>query len=603
MTGGAGALRRRVLGPHALLAVAVLAPVVPLVVALLARRSPPWVPDLDLALTELRVRDVGTGDSPLIGLPGRIGDLSRQGSHPGPISFYLLAPTYRLLGGSTFALQVATVALHTAAVATTVAFVARTAGARWALAAAGGLTLLVAGLGPNLFTEPWNPHLPILWWPAFLAATLAALRGDRPALLAVALGGAICAQTHLSYLGAVGVLTALTLAVALLRPVPPDQRRARALWVAAAMALIGALWLPPMVDQLRHDPGNGTLLVEHLLHPSEAPLGWRTGTRLVLERLDLAHLLGAALGDPGRLSSSYPTGAEAWRGAVVLVALLGALLLASRRRRSGASWAAGGLSVTTLGLAVLSVSRIFGTAWGYLLLFVWTVGLTAVMATVALVGGRLSRAREAIGPVLVLVAAGVSARAVVAAADAEASNAVVSRTVLALVEDVEDELDRDQRYLVTWSDAIHVGGHGYGVVLELDRRGFGVVVDEGFAVPFGRHRTPASGPVDARLVVASGVAVDAWASTPGTEVLVAIDVRTPAELSEAADVEEELVARLRRAGRSDLVPVIEENLLALVFDPGLPEEARALVHRLDELGARAAVLVAPVDAEPAPGGS
>ena len=65
----------------------------PLVVAAGALRRPHWYPVLDLAMTELRVRDVGTRYTPLIGLPGRIGTtLAEQGSHPGPLSFYLLAP-------------------------------------------------------------------------------------------------------------------------------------------------------------------------------------------------------------------------------------------------------------------------------------------------------------------------------------------------------------------------------------------------------------------------------------------------------------------------------------------------------------------------------
>ena len=66
----------------------------------------PWYPVLDLAMTEFRVRDVFGRHTPLIGLPGRIGEYPNQGSHPGPLSFYLLAPTYRLLGSSSWALEV-----------------------------------------------------------------------------------------------------------------------------------------------------------------------------------------------------------------------------------------------------------------------------------------------------------------------------------------------------------------------------------------------------------------------------------------------------------------------------------------------------------------
>ncbi|MGZ4214252.1 MAG: hypothetical protein ACXVQV_13560, partial [Actinomycetota bacterium] len=51
-----------------------------------------WYPQLDLAMTELRVRDVASAHRPLVGLIGRIGTPANQGSHPGPISFYLLWP-------------------------------------------------------------------------------------------------------------------------------------------------------------------------------------------------------------------------------------------------------------------------------------------------------------------------------------------------------------------------------------------------------------------------------------------------------------------------------------------------------------------------------
>src|SRR5690242_7334229 len=63
----------------ALLAAALI---LPLAVAVFAFHKPTWAPVLDLAQTELRVRDVGTSHTPLIGLPGRIGSGARQGSHP-----------------------------------------------------------------------------------------------------------------------------------------------------------------------------------------------------------------------------------------------------------------------------------------------------------------------------------------------------------------------------------------------------------------------------------------------------------------------------------------------------------------------------------------
>ena len=100
------------------LPVAALVVGLPLLVAVVALATDHWHPVLDLAMTEFRVRDVFTSHTPLIGLPGRIGTYPNQGSHPGPLSFYLLAPTYRLLGQTSWSLEVGTVVVHLAAVVT-----------------------------------------------------------------------------------------------------------------------------------------------------------------------------------------------------------------------------------------------------------------------------------------------------------------------------------------------------------------------------------------------------------------------------------------------------------------------------------------------------
>ncbi len=50
-----------------------------------------------MAMTSSSTRRVHP-HTPLVGLPGRLGTSARPGSHPGPLSFYLLAPVYRLLG-------------------------------------------------------------------------------------------------------------------------------------------------------------------------------------------------------------------------------------------------------------------------------------------------------------------------------------------------------------------------------------------------------------------------------------------------------------------------------------------------------------------------
>src|SRR5688572_7568829 len=148
---------------------------VPLVVALGSLREPKWYPILDLAQTEIRVRDVGTTHSPLVGLPGRIGPFGKQGSHPGPLSFWSLAPVYRVFGATSFALRVSSVALNLLAMAGAIWIAYRRGGVRLMLGIAVMLAVLARAYGAFTIAEPWNPHLPLFFWVVLLLAVWSVL--------------------------------------------------------------------------------------------------------------------------------------------------------------------------------------------------------------------------------------------------------------------------------------------------------------------------------------------------------------------------------------------------------------------------------------------
>ena len=209
--------------PRWLVPSVVVAVALPVLVAAIAQRDAQWHPVYDLAMTELRVRDVGGAHTPLIGLQGRIGP---SGSHPGPISFYLLAPVYRLLGSSAFALQTATAMFHATAVVTAVLVAARRRDGRVVAGVGLLLVLLVQGYGLGALTEPWNPQLPLLWFAAFVVAAWAVVDGDLAMLLPAVLAASICAQTHVPYLLNAIAVTSVTLLVMLWRLLclPPGRR-------------------------------------------------------------------------------------------------------------------------------------------------------------------------------------------------------------------------------------------------------------------------------------------------------------------------------------------------------------------------------------------
>ncbi|MFZ6002466.1 MAG: hypothetical protein ACOYXM_00895 [Actinomycetota bacterium] len=578
-----------------MLLLALLAPALPLIVALAARRHPTWVPDLDLALTELRVRDVGGSHSPLVGLPGRIGTLDRQGSHPGPISFYLLAPAYRAFGATSFALQASTVLFHLAGAWTALVIVARRAGPRWTLAASLAVSVLVSALGPNLFTEPWNPHLPLLWWPAFLVAVWATLCGDVRLLPVVVVAGTICAQTHVSYLGAVGLLTILAAVVSVRRPEPAAAVH-RGRWLLASTALGLVLWMPPLIDQLSQEPGNATLLAEHLLDAPEPSVGVLDGARLVLARLDVVHLVRSAAVDPGRLAEDYPTGASAWRGAAFLAAWGVAAALAWRRSRP--TRAALALHVTgALGtvLAIASAARIVGFPWAYLMLWVWWLPPLLLAAAASVMHDR--RLLRPVASAAMLLLVGVTLRATWNAAEATAANPVLSRSVSRAGPIVAEELDADGRYLVTWTDAINLGGFGYGMVVELERRGIEVAVEEHLDTQFGEHRVVAAEEADGHLVVATGLAIGRWARVDGAQELVSFDARTAGERQESRRLRSALIDELRARGLDDLIPIVDENLYGVAFDRRLSSRAQELVDELGALGAPMAAYLVPIGSD------
>jgi hypothetical protein len=586
---------------------------VPLVVALAGFRRHTWTPVLDLAMTELRVRDVGGRHTPLIGLPGRIGTLAQQGSHPGPVSFYALAPTYRLLGSTAWALQVATALIHVVAMGTALAIASRRGGTRLVLGVAALLAVLTAGYGGGALTEPWNPYLPLLWWLVVLLAVWSVLCGDLAMLPVAVVAASFCAQTHVPYLGlALGMGALATLgAVARWRQDRSERRRV-VRWVALAAGLGVLLWLPPSLDQIRHDPGNYRELIDHFSNPSEHPKGLRDGIEVGVRYFDLAHLVRGDVVDPGWLVTSArgnrPTSS---RGAVLIGVWAVAAAVAARRGRR----ALVRLHVVVgagLVLMILAISRIFGVVWYYLTLWGWSIGLLALVAVIWTAADELGRRwsaerRAAAGRgsavALAAVALLAAGRFSIDAWHSPHADATVASELAAVVDDVVAGLDghagvatgRDGRYLVTWDDAFHIGSQGFGLLNELERRGFDVGVDYSKRVPATSHRVLAPAQVTARVHLVTGTHVARWRTVPGAVEIATLDPRDPAARAEQERLRATVIATLEDLGLVDLVHEVDDNLFGAAIDERVPEATQRQMGRMLELGAPLSVFVLPAD--------
>jgi hypothetical protein len=151
-------------------------------------------PTGDMALTELLTRDVGTGNSPLIG------PFSRDGwHHPGPTAFYVFALPYRLLGSTSTAMNVAALVVNGLSVAAMAWLARRRGGTPLVLVTLVGCALVMRTLGPDQLRLPWNPFVTVMPYGVLLFLTWSLLCRDRWALPAAVVVTTYLAQAHIGY--------------------------------------------------------------------------------------------------------------------------------------------------------------------------------------------------------------------------------------------------------------------------------------------------------------------------------------------------------------------------------------------------------------------
>lgn len=567
---------------------------VPLVASLVAFNRPQWHPIADLAQTELRVRDVGTRNSPLVGLAGRIGPWYDPGSHPGPLSFWALAPVYRLLGATAFGLSASALVLHLVALGLSLWAAARRGGRGLVLAVGAASVLLTRAYGAVVLLEPWNPYLPVSWWMAFLLATWSVLDDDPPMLVVAVVAGSFCAQTHLPYLGLVGGFGALLLGASvwwIVRGRPDDPPRARARrvrYLIIALVVGVVLWLPPLIDQVA-GTGNLGRIRDTLQDPSSEPIGPAQGAREIVARFGLD-----GWWSPQDIAASpLPSG---WNlTGLVLLATWAVAAVASATGRVGGSALRRLHAVIAVGLvlAFVASSRVNGELWYYL--YLWARGLAALTVvavgwTVALAVGRTvedrpdlsARLRVGAGGVVVAVAAVGSLLLIVAAPSVEPSRPdlsddlglVAEETAVALRSDEASPAGEDGTYLVVWRDPIAIGSQGVGLVNELERDGFDVGVSENQRVGGTRHRVLDPSEADSVLVLAVGPAIDDWEEHGEGTIIAEVDTRTDAERDREAQLSARIDAALEAGGFTERRANWRSQVFSAALDPNLPEAVR-----------------------------
>jgi hypothetical protein len=160
---------------------------------------------------------------------------------------------------------------------------------------------------------------------------------------------------------------------------------------------------------------------------------------------------------------------------------------------------------------------------------------------------------------------------------------------------VDAALVDGDRYLLRWWDPAGLGGPGFGLQLELERRGHEVGVDGQFAAASLPHRVLPEDRADGVLYLVVGGRLDEVRATPGLRELAWFDPRTPAERIRSDELRAFLERRLAEIGRPDLVEALDAQYgqARLIFaDPPLPADIFAAAEEFVDLRQPGAVFLA-----------
>jgi hypothetical protein len=497
-------------GPLRWAAVAVIAAfaMAPLVAGAAALGSG-WEATGDVAVIGLRSRDAWTGDAPLVGQPTTGEEFTgRRSNHPGPIEYWWLGLTTRVLGPRAgIVLGVALV--NGAALAGIVWLGVRRGGPELGALVAVALAALVHALGAASLHDAFNSELatyPMLL--ALLAAWSVAV-GDLRITPVLAAAVTVAAQVHVAgaaFCAPLVAVAAWSLVDAWRRHRPTIRRERVALLGAVAIVAIG--WLPVIAQELSGGPSNIAALWDTATAPRP-----RIGLSFLAERLAAAVApLPAFVRTGGRFGFVEDASAL---GVVVAFGLLGLaasaavwLAAAARPRRSEASrfvWLVLGAAAVSLvsgaGQPPLAAFRADGTRWLWVVsLAVW-VALAWAGHLVAPEPGPRRRLVAGIGgPALAVLV--VMATVATASLDDERDGRVMG-SVDRLADRVEDRLPSGTYHLAFEGNQALVTV-GPGLAYRLEAAGYSVRVDDNpFGRAYGAARLGRDG-IDGSLRVVSG---------------------------------------------------------------------------------------------------
>lgn len=356
------------------------------VAAVSTRTAPETYPVADTATTSIYTLRAARGEL-------AVGSYSRFGwNHPGPLLYQVLALPYEASGRREIALKWTALALNLVWIAGTLAIVRRRS-PRLALAVAIALVPLL-WREQRLLIFPWNPVAPVLALPFAIALTadLDARRRWTAALLIATLS--FCVQAHVG-LAIPALAIVVAAALTLFTPILPGSAATtapRGLWLpVSALGVALVLWAAPLLNELRHPPGNLATMARFLLDAAHAHPEWSRALSAGAYMLAGPFLPGWQV-----LTDEIPRDLPAWLPWILPAAVVATIAAAAHSARRGERFDAVFAAICAAVTAAIAISAhgIVGPLSDYLLLWAAPIGALDVAVIASAILGALSVRRR-----------------------------------------------------------------------------------------------------------------------------------------------------------------------------------------------------------------